>query len=452
MSQSLRQELTATLRLAVPVVVVQVGLMAMGVVDTMMVGRVSPQAIAAVALGNIYVVTVAMLGAGILMVLDPLVAQAVGAGDPPGVTRAVQRGLVLAVIMSLPGSLVLLPAEPLLYFLRQSPDVVPLAATYVRIAATSILPFLLFVVFRQTLQALHVLAPLVWVIVGANIANAVLDYVLIFGKLGFPAMGVAGASWATAIGRWLMALGLLALAWRRLRPLLVPWRPESLELRPLLRMAAIGAPIGMQIQLEYGVFAVVGLILGNLGAVQMAGHQIALNIASLTYMMPLGVSAAAAILVGHAIGRGDAAEARVAARAGLIIGVGVMALNAIVFLLFPQLVARAYTTDAAVIAVAAALIPLAGVFQVFDGTQVVSIGILRGTGDTRMPMLVNLLGYWLFGLPVGAWLGLHLGWGPRGLWWGLVVGLAAVALVLLARVRYRLAGAIRRLEVDRAPA
>jgi MATE family multidrug resistance protein len=443
----LRQELVATLRLAVPVVVVQVGLMAMGVVDTMMVGRVSARAIAAVALGNIYVITVAMLGAGILMVLDPLVSQAVGAQDHPAIARAVQRGFVLAAVLGLPCSLALLPAAPLLTLLRQAPDVVPDAATYVRIAATAQLPFLAFIVLRHSLQAMHRLAPLVWVIVAANLLNVVLDWMLIFGRLGAPAMGVAGAAWATVIGRWVMAAGLLVLGWRTLRPYLRPWRADAFQAGPLWRMVAVGAPIGIQIQLEYGVFAVVGLIMGNLGAVPMAGHQIALNLASLTYMMPLGVSTASAILVGNAVGRGDSTEARRAARAGLIIGVGIMLLNAALFLGAPGLVARAYTTDAAVIAVAALLIPLAGVFQVFDGTQVVSIGILRGVADTRTPMLVNLLGYWVIGLPVGAWLGLRLGWGPRGLWWGLVVGLVVVALVLLARVRVRLSGDLARLRV-----
>ena len=434
-----------------PVVVVQVGLMAMGVVDTMMVGRVSAEAIAAVALGNIYVITVAMLGAGILMVLDPLVSQAIGAKDQVGVARAVQRGLVLAVLLSVPISAALLPSATVFRWFGQGATVVPAAATYVRIAATAMLPFLVFAVLRHTLQAMHRLATLVWVIVLANLANALLDWIMIFGHFGLPAMGVAGAAWATVIGRWLMALGLAVAAWRALRPVIVPWRRESLELAPLWRTVRLGVPIGVQIQLEYGVFAVVGLVMGRIGAVEMAGHQIALNIASLTYMVPLGVSTASAILVGYAVGRGDPVEARRAARAGLIIGVGIMVLNAAVLLGAPGLVARAYTTNAAVITVAAALIPLAGVFQVFDGTQVVSIGILRGVGDTRTPMIVNLIGYWVIGLPVGVWLGLRLGWGPRGLWWGLVVGLVVVALVLLARVRVRLAGDLRRIVVDRDP-
>jgi MATE family multidrug resistance protein len=213
-------------------------------------------------------------------------------------------------------------------------------------------------------------------------------------------------------------------------------------------MVALGAPIGIQHQLEYGVFAVAGLIMGWIGTVAMAGHLVALNLASLTFMVPLGVSGATAVLVGNAVGRGDAAEARSAAAAGLLCGVTFMALTAGVMLLAPGALARVYTSDAGVAAVAAALLPVAGVFQVFDGMQVVSIGILRGAGDTRTPMLVNILGFWLVGLPVSWVLGLHAGLGPEGVWWGLTSGLVVVAVFLVLRVRARLAGQVRRVVID----
>jgi len=189
-----------------------------------------------------------------------------------------------------------------------------------------------------------------------------------------------------------------------------------------------------------------------MGTVQLAGHQVALNLASLTFMVPLGVSTAAAVLVGHAAGRGDAAEARRAAGAALLCGVGFMVASAMVMLAAPGPLARLYTTDAAVAALAASLIPIAGVFQVFDGIQVVSIGILRGVADTRTPMLVNVLGFWLVGLPVSATLGFATAAGPRGLWWGLTAGLVLVALVLLWRARRRLAGGVARVVIDHDPA
>lgn len=187
--------------------------------------------------------------------------------------------------------------------------------------------------------------------------------------------------------------------------------------------------------------------MGLLGTAQMAGHQVALKLASLTFMVPLGVSAASAVLVGHAVGRGDARRARREAGAALTIGVGFMTLSALAFLTLPGLWAGLFTADASVAALAAALIPIAGVFQVFDGVQAVSAGILRGLGDTRFPLLANLVGFWLIGLPTSAWLAFSAGLGPKGLWWGLVAGLAAVGACLLVRVRRRLAGDVTRLDL-----
>lgn len=436
------------LRLAVPVVTVQVGLMAMGVVDTLMVGRVSAEALAAVALGNVYFFAVAIFGVGVLLALDPVVAQAVGAGDHLSVTRGLQRGIVLAFLLAVPASLLLLPVEPLLRVLRQPAEVVPAAAGYAMVQITGVLPFYLFVALRQTLQAMHRTAPIVAVILLANLANVGLNWAFIFGHIGLPAMGAVGSSWATAISRWLMAAGLLAAGWTHLRPHLRPWRPEAFHWPPLMRMLTLGAPIGAQHQLEFGIFGVVGLMMGSIGAVAMAGHQVALNLASFTFMVPMGVAGAAAVLVGNAVGRGDLLEARRAAGAGLVIGLTFMVVSAGTMIGAPDLFARAYTNKSDVAAVAMSLIPLAGVFQVFDGLQVVSIGILRGLADTRAPMVINVVGFWLVGLPISAWLGLRTGLGPRGLWWGLVVGLAAVALILLARVRSRLAGYVARVAID----
>jgi MATE family multidrug resistance protein len=435
-------------QLAVPIVVVQLGQMLMGVADTVMVGHVSPQAIAAVALGNVYFFGAAIFGMGALMALDPVVAQAVGAGDSVAIARGVQRGLVLALGLSLVATVLLLPARPVLLLLRQPAEIADVAAAYARIAIAGIVPFYAFGALRQSLQAMKRIAPIVGTMVIANLANVGLNYVWIFGKLGFPALGAVGAAWATAVSRWLMFVALVVVAWPTLRPQLVPVRPEAWAWEPLRRMVALGAPIGIQYELEYGVFAVVGIMMGWMGTTQLAGHQVALNLASLAFMVPLGVSAAAAVLVGHAVGRGDAAEARRAAAAGLTCGVGFMAASAIVMLAVPRGLASIYTNDVAVAALAASLIPIAGVFQVFDGIQVVSIGILRGVADTRAPMLVNVLGFWLVGVPVSAALGFGAAAGAPGLWWGLTVGLVLVAVVLLWRVRRRLAREVSRVLID----
>jgi MATE family multidrug resistance protein len=413
-----------------------------------MVGHVSADAIAAVALGNLYFFGAAIFGMGALMALDPVVAQAVGAGDTVAVARGVQRGLIMSIALSLLATALLLPAGPVLGLLHQPPQVADVAATYARIEIAGILPFYVFAALRQSLQALKRIAPIVGAMVAGNLTNVGLNYLWIYGKLGFPAAGAVGSAWATSVSRWVMLASLLVVAWRTLRPQLVPLRREAAAWEPLRRMAALGAPIGIQYELEYGVFAVVGIMMGWMGTAQLAGHQVALNLASLAFMVPLGVSAAAAVMVGHAVGRGDIAEARRAAAAALVCGVGFMAASALVMLTFPRFLAGIYTPDVGVAALAASLIPIAGVFQVFDGIQVVSVGILRGVGDTRAPMVVNLLGFWLVGLPVSAALGFAAGAGPRGLWWGLTVGLVLVGVVLIWRVRRRLAGDVRRVVID----
>lgn len=436
------------LGLALPVIIVQVGMMAMGVVDSLMVGRVSPAALAAVALGNLYFWGLSAFGIGVLMALDPVVAQAVGARDEPAVTRAVQRGMLLAVGLSVPSSLLFLTAEPILALLGQPADVVPVAGGYAVRVMPAVFPFYAFLVLRQSLQAMKRMRPIVVAIILANLLNVALNWVLVFGKLGFPAMGAFGSAWATSASRWLMALGLLALAWPQLGPYLTRIRGDVVRPRPLARMLALGSPIGIQFQLEFGAFGVIALLMGRLGTAAVAAHQVAINLASLTFMVPLGISAAAAVLVGHGVGRGDAPEARSAARAALTWGAGFMALMAVLFLALPGELVGLYTPDREVLALGSALVSLAGLFQVFDGIQVVSAGILRGTGETRPPMLINVLGFWLVGIPVSLALAFGAGLGPRGLWWGLVAGLAAVAGLLLLRVRVRLGERLERVVID----
>jgi MATE family multidrug resistance protein len=435
-------------RLALPIVIVQVGLMAMGVVDSIMVGRISAAALAGVALGNVYFYACAIFGLGTLLALDPIVAQAVGARDHAAITRAVQRGLILSAALTVPITLLLITVRPALVLLGQPADVIPIASGYVWREIPGVLPFLAFTVLRQTLQALGRMRAIVLAIVLANLLNVVLNWALIYGHWGAPALGALGSAWSTTISRFGMTAGLGALAWRRLRPHLAPLHPETLAPAPLSRMLALGAPIGAQMQLEFGVFGAIGLLMGRMGTVPVAAHQIALNLASLTFMVPLGVSAAGAVLVGRAVGRGEADDARRATRAALAWGVGFMGLTALLFVLFPVPLARVYSGEAAVIALAAALLPIAGVFQMFDGIQVVSIGALRGLGDTRTPFAMNLVGFWAIGLPVSLLLGFRTPLGPRGLWWGLVVGLVAVALGLLIRLRVRLRQAVVRVRID----
>jgi MATE family multidrug resistance protein len=420
----------------------------MGVVDTIMVGHFSSNDLAAVALGNLYFFTAAVFPMGLLMSLDPVVSQAVGAGDQSAVARALQRGGLLALGLTIPAGLALAPGVALLTFLRQPPEVVPVAAGYALASIPGIFPFLAFIVFRQTLQAMGRVAPIVWTILLSNLVNLFFNWTFIYGNMGFPAMGAVGSGWASSLSRWVMFLGLMGFAWPLLRRFVRPIRREVFQPRPLARMVRLGAPIGIQFWLEFGAFGAIGILMGWMGANAMAGHQIAMNLASLTFMVPLGISQATAVLVGQGVGRGEPHSSRRAAGAGLALGIGFMTLTAALFLMLPHLFARIYTDELPVAALATLLLPLAGIFQIFDGIQVVASGVLRGIGDTRSPMLVNLLGFWCVGMPVSAWFGFRLDLGPVGLWWGLVLGLAVVAVVLLFRIRSRLGGDLRRIVIE----
>jgi len=438
-------ELRPMLALALPVVLVQVGLMSMGVVDTLMVGRVSAHALAAVALGNLYWFNAIVLSQGTLMALDPLVAQAVGADDHDAVARALQRGLVIVALLSIVTALVMTPARQVLVATRQQPEIIADTTAYVHISIPGIVPYLAFVLFRQTLQALHHVRSIVWTIVGANITNAGLNWVFVYGHLGSPALGAPGSAIATLVSRWLMAVVLLALAWPRLRPHLLPLRRDSWQRGPIVSMLRLGVPIGVQQLLESSAFGAIGLLMGVIGTVQVAAHQIAITLAALTFMVPLGVSAAAAVRVGYAVGAGDAPRARRAAGAALACGMGFMTLTALVFLSVPGGLARLFTSDTGVVRVASLMIPVAGVFQVFDGAQAVGAGVLRGLGDTTAPLVAMLAGYWLIGLPVSVWLGFHTSLGAAGLWWGFVASLGVVAIFLLLRIRTLFGRDLRRI-------
>jgi len=430
-----RSDIIALLRLAIPVVVVQVGIMFMGTVDTLMVGRLSPRALAAVAIGNLYSVIGIFFGQGILLALDPLINQAHGAGDRPAVIRAFQRALLLALILAIPITLYHLFAGPILTALRQPHDVIPLADAYDRWLVPGVLPFLAFGVLRGTMQAFHRLRPVVITIVVANLCNALLNWVFIYGHLGSPALGVAGSALATTLSRWLMVLMLLGLARDVFAPLLSPWHAEAHDRTALVRMLKIGVPIALQYELEIACFGGVAFLAGAMGTIQVASHQIAINLAALTYMVPLGVSAAATVLVGSAVGAGQPDEVRRRAGTSIGVGAGFMALTATLFVTLPGFLAALYTNDPAVLALATVLIPLAGIFQVFDGVQVVAIGVLRGLADTKTPFIISLIGYWLIGMPVGVVLAYPFNRGVAGLWWGLVLGLGAVAGILVHRVR-----------------
>ncbi|MGB5998996.1 MAG: MATE family efflux transporter [Thermoanaerobaculia bacterium] len=435
--RSLRQELRGVVGLAAPVVVVQLGTMLMGTVDTMMLGRVSEQALAAGALGHAVGTALLVLGIGILMAMDPLAAQAFGAGDRDGMAAQLVRGTVLALLLAVPISLAMAWIAGHLDLLGQQPELQILAGSYLRWLVPGNAALLLFGVLRQFLQAKSLVRPAVIAIVVANLFNVVADWALIFGHLGLPRLEVMGSAIATSSSRWVLFLALLFAARPVLRPYWLRARRAAVTMRGLWQMLRIGIPVGVQVGLEFFVFTTVALMMGNLGSRELAAHQIAINLASLSFMVPLGIAGAAATRVGNAIGRGDSQGARLSAMVSLMVGGGVMLLFGALFRLLPSSLARLYTNEPEVIDLAALLIPIAGLFQVVDGTQVVGAGVLRGAADTRFPAVSAFVGFWLVGLPLGSWLTYGRGMGPQGLWWGLTAGLATVAVLLVMRIRVR---------------
>lgn len=434
-----RTELVAVVRLALPVVLVHLGQMTMGVVDTLMLGRVSEADLAAGGLGNSLWMGMIMFPMGVLFALDPLVSQAWGANDRLRIAGHYQRGLLAAAVFSLLLAVPMVLSDRLMVLFGQPDELVPRASAYVRWLVLSTPAFLLFVAIRQTLQAMGMVRPAVVAMVVGNGVNVVANYALIFGHFGFPALGVVGSAHATNLSRWLMLAVLLAAGWRKLAPYWL--RCGALALgRGYRRLLSLGLPIGFQTSFEMWAFMTVALMMGNLGTRELAAHQIALNLAAITFMVPLGIGGAAATRVGNAVGRGSSDDARRSALVCLCLGAGVMSLSALTFYLFPEPLARLYTPEPGVIAVAALLLPVAALFQVFDGLQVVGMGVLRGTAETRFPAFIAFVGYWCLGIPFGWLLAFSYGLGPQGLWLGLSLGLGSVALLLLARIRVRFRG------------
>src|SRR3984957_11733632 len=388
-----RGELGAMVKLAVPVVLSELGWMIMGVVDTMMVGRLGPAAIGAVALGNAVCYTPSMFGIGLLLGLDTLVSQAYGRKDHDECHRWLAQGFYLALIVAPP--LMLLMALASFGFVRFgiAPEVAGSAGYYLRALLWSTLPLLIYGAARRYLQGVGEVRVLAATHVGANLINWFLNWVLIYGKFGFPALGVRGSAISTCFARAFMAVTLLGFAWRyerkRGHPLFRHWAGPSLD--RLRRLVRLGAPAAGQIVLEVGAWNLSTFSAGWLTAAALATHAIALNYASVTYMVPLGVSAAAAVTVGHAVGAGDSPRARRAGWMAQIIGASFMALAAVVFLVAPIPLLKLYTSDPRVLAVGPGLLALAAAFQLFDGVQTIATGSLRGLGETRIPMFANLV-------------------------------------------------------------
>lgn len=419
----------AILRLAGPVALMYFGIMLMGFVDLMVVGRLGADAIGALGLGNSLFSWVMCVGLGLIVGMDFPAAHAIGAKRPREAFEVFLQALWVPLVAGMVLSFFLLALAGQLDRFGFNPEILPQAKTYLRIIAFSLTPVFAFNVCRAYLQARGIANSTLIILVGANLLNAFLNVGLVYGRFGLPEWGFAGSAWATFISRWAMAGGALVLVYywdargeRYFESARFGWNWPVLR-----RVLAYGFPSMIHYLLEVGVFSTATAIAARLTADELAAHQIVLQTASITFMIPLGISSAAAVLVGNAVGAGDRALARRRGYGSLCLGVGFMTFSALVILAFPAPLLAVYTDDPGVIAVARKLLLVAGVFQIFDGAQAVLGGTMRGIGDTRTPAACNLVGHWVFGLPAGLLFAFHLGYGVVGIWWGLCLGLCLVA-------------------------
>ena len=431
------REFRPMLRLAAPLAAAELAWMAMGLVDAIMLGPLGPAALGAGTLGTMIFYTVAICGTGLLLGLDTLVAQAYGAGDLAECRTSLVNGLWLGAFLApvtISSSLAFLP---LLRWYGINPHVHEQLTAFVTALVWSIIPLFLYAALRRYLQAIHVVKPVTFAIISANLINFVGNWILIYGHWGAPAMGVRGSAWSTCLARAWMALVLLVTVIRHGGFREVDWRPRLDRILALLRL---GLPAAAQIGFEAAGFALVTSMAAKLDEASLAAHSIALNVISVTYMVPLGISSAAAVRTGNAIGRGDPKGVAAAGWSALLLSAAFMTCAGVLLLLLPGTIIRAYSHDAEVVRTGTLLLAIAAVFELGDGSQVVATGALRGIGDTRSPMLVNLVLYWLVGVPLGYVLCFRCGWGAPGLWLGLCVSLLLIGAILIAVWRRRTSG------------
>jgi MATE family multidrug resistance protein len=423
-----------------PLAAANLAQMAMAVTNTVMVGRLGAMPLAAAGLGGMLFFTVGVMHQGILFAVAPLAAHARGAGDRGAAGRVAGAGLALAVLLALPFVAALTRLDRLLQALGYDAALASEIGRYLRALAWGTPAFLGFAVLRSLLAALSHQRSVMAVLVACVAGNALLNWVLIFGHLGAPPLGVVGSGYASAVNQWLMLAGLalctcIMPGLGDLRVLRNTFAASRKEMGNILRL---GLPIGGIRGIEVGVFVTAGILMGLLGAAALGAHQLVINCAGISFMVPLGLAQAATVRVAYELGAGRAPAARQAGFVALALGIGFMGAAAVVLWTVPNAIIAVYVDIAdpanrATVQMAQRLIEIAALFQVFDGMQVIAAGVLRGYRDTMVPMLLATLGYWGIGF-AGCWLlAFPLGYGAVGLWWGLALGLAVVAILLTLR-------------------
>ncbi|MFA5940541.1 MAG: MATE family efflux transporter [Sinimarinibacterium sp.] len=433
----LRTEARANLRLALPIIATQFTFMGMGTVDTLMAGRLGGEALAAVAVGTNVWFLMFIVFSGVLMACSPIIAQRIGAGRDPAETGSFVRGTAgFALLLGLTWTLAMqLAAAPIVRLLDLGAAVSGYATDYMRAIAWGAVPFCLCFVARNVAEGHGLTRVALAAGVVGFCVNAGLDYVLMYGKLGLPALGPAGCAWATVFSGLTMAAiyGTLYLHLPQLRGLQVfrrGWPQMRGEAAEVLRL---GLPIAAIVAAESWMFNICALLMARFGADAVAAHQIAINVAAMAFMVPLSIGFATTVRVGLAAGASDMDSARLRGQAGLLLGVGFSVLSASVMALIPAAIIGLYTEAPGVADVAVRFLYLAALFQIFDCIQATANGALRGLKDTRVPMLITVAAYWIVGMPVAVWLAFNTDLGPPGIWWGFIVALALAAAGLATR-------------------
>ncbi len=434
-SLSYREHFRRNITLAYPVVLSQLGQVMVAVVDSAMVGQTGSIPLAAASLANSITFIMIAFAIGISYAITPLIAAADGQGRAREISEILRHGLVLNIFAGLMIFILIASGSGLLHYMGQDPEVVELAIPYMGIIAFSIVPLMVFQTFRQFTEGLSQTRQAMVIIIASNLLNVFLNYLLIFGKWGFPALGLNGAGWATLISRVVMAMAMF---------LFVAYAPrfasyiKKLQFKRFYRerfnrLLGLGIPSGMQFLFEVSAFSLAAVMVGWLGADALAAHQIGISLASITFMMASGVSAASTIRIGNQLGRKDIPTLRVAGFSNFLLIVVFMAVSGVLFIVFRDFLPTLFITDADVIATASGLLIIAAFFQIFDGVQVVSLGILRGLQDVKVPTLATFVAYWIIGLPVGYLLAFEFGYGIKGVWYGLSIGLGITAVTLFYR-------------------
>jgi MATE family multidrug resistance protein len=427
----IKTESSTLLRIGFPVILAQLLQMSMSFVDTVMAGRLSPEDLAAVAVGSSILLPFVVLCMGCMMAVTPIIAQNVGARELTQIGKNARQVLWLSQILALPSFFVLRNLDVLLVFIGVTDDIIPISAGYLNAISWGIFPVYAYAALRYVSEGLSVTRPAMFIALIGLLVNIPANYILMFGKLGFPQLGAVGTGYASSIVFAVMFIAMLLFTYRfepfQRFEIFKRFRlPEKKYLKELLR---VGVPIGVSSTMEVTMFAAVSLMVSTISTLAIAGHQVAINFASMMFMIPFGLSVAISARVGNSIGKKRPKEARFRGFVGVGICSCIMAVTALVIFIFPEQIASIYTDDAEVIGVAVQLLFLAAVFQLSDGLQVAGFGALRGLKDTKVPMFVNLIAYWIFGLPVAYYLGFIAGYGAQGLWVGLITGLTIAGVL-----------------------